>query len=50
MAVVVVPNQPGLDWLHAVDAKNGDLTLAELASDRTFYLLPEFEDGNEGSL
>ena len=40
-AVVVVPKQPFLDWLHHVDSSSGKLTLTDLANDPSIYLLPE---------
>ena len=40
-AVVVVPKQPFLDWLHRVDSSSGKLTLTDLANDLSIYLLPE---------
>ena len=40
-AVVVVPKQPFLDWLHRVDSSSGRLTLADLGNDPSIYLLPE---------
>ena len=39
-AVVVVPSQPFLDWLHSVDPTSTDLALADLREDPTVYLLP----------
>ena len=40
-AVVVVPKQPFLDWLHRVDSSSGKLTLTDLGNDPSIYLLPE---------
>jgi hypothetical protein len=40
-AIVVKPKQPFLDWLHAADPTNGELTLAVLAEEPTIYLVPE---------
>jgi len=40
-AVVVVPKQPFLDWLHRVDSSSGKLTLTDLGGDPSVYLLPE---------
>lgn len=40
-AVVVVPKQPFLDWLHRVDFSSRELTLTDLANDPSIYLLPE---------
>jgi hypothetical protein len=42
-ALVVTPKQPFLDWLHRVDPESQDMTLAELASEASVYLLPECE-------
>src|ERR1700681_1517979 len=42
-AVVVVPKQPFLDWLHRVDSTSGRLTLINLRRDPGVYLLPEFD-------
>jgi len=43
-AIVVVPKQPVLDWLHSVDPTSSDLTLDDLSDEPTIYLLPECED------
>ena len=40
-AVVVVPKQPFLDWLHRVDSSSGKLTLTDLGDDPSIYLLAE---------
>jgi len=40
-AVVVVPKQPFLDWLHRVDSSSRKLTLTDLGADPSIYLLPE---------
>lgn len=40
-AVVVVPKQPFLDWLHRVDSTSGVLTLTDLEDDPSVYLLPQ---------
>ena len=42
-AVVVVPKQPFLDWLHSVDLTSGELTLADARRDTGIYLLPEYD-------
>jgi hypothetical protein len=42
-ALVVTPKQPFLDWLHRVDPESKEITLAELASEPSVYLLPESE-------
>jgi hypothetical protein len=46
-AVVVMPAQPFLDWLHRVDASSRDLTLDELTVDPSIYLLPEWESDED---
>lgn len=40
-AVVVVPEQPVLDWLRRVDPTSAELMLADLGQDPSIYLLPE---------
>ena len=40
-AIVVTPNQPFLDWLHAVDPTSSELKLADLIIEPTIYLIPE---------
>ena len=40
-AVVVVPKQPFLEWLHRVDLTSGMLTLTDLEDDPSVYLLPQ---------
>ena len=40
-AVVVVPKQPLLDWLHFADATSADVTLKTLSEEPTVYLLAE---------
>ena len=40
-AVVVVPKQPFLDWLHRVDSSSRKLTLPDRGGDPSIYLLPE---------
>lgn len=46
-AVVVVPKQPFLDWLHRVDSSSAKLTLTDLGDDPSIYLLPEFDVEHE---
>lgn len=43
-AIVVMPAQPFLDWLHRVDPTSTELTLEDLRGDPTIYLLPECEN------
>jgi len=40
-AVVVTTRQPFLDWLRSVDPTNQELTLEEINTDSSAYLLPE---------
>ena len=44
-AIIVMPAQPFLDWLHRVDPTSADLTLADLRREPTIYLLPEYDRG-----
>src|SRR5437016_14599518 len=46
-AVVIVPKQPLLDWLHSVDPTSADVTLRDLRNDPTIYLLAEAEGDSE---
>ena len=46
-AVVVIPAQPFLDWLHEVDPKSAQLTLNDLRDEPTIYLLPEYDTAEE---
>jgi hypothetical protein len=46
-AVVVMPAQPFLDWLHEVDSTSSELTLEELRREPTVYLLPHYDNGEE---
>src|SRR5947209_4935254 len=41
-AVIVIPAQPFLDWLHQVDSTCLELTLDELRREPTIYLLPQY--------
>ena len=45
-AIVVKPEQPFLDWLHAADPTSLELTLLNLVREPTIYLIPEC-DTNE---
>jgi hypothetical protein len=40
-AVIVMPAQPFLDWLHQADPTSAELTLEDLRREPTIYLLPE---------
>jgi hypothetical protein len=43
-AIVVRPNPPSLDWLHAVDPTSQALTLDSLTREPTIYLVEECDD------
>jgi len=45
-AIVVMPGQRFLDWLHRADPTSGGLRLEDLRRQPTIYVLPECE--NEG--
>lgn len=42
-AVIVIPGQPFLDWLHRVDATSSEISLEDLRRDPTIYLLPDYD-------
>ena len=44
IAIVVLPCQPFLDWLHRSDPTSGGLSLEDLRQEATVYLLPECEN------
>lgn len=46
-AVIVMPAEPFLDWLHRADSTNGELTLQDLRREPTIYLLPEYNTEDE---
>ena len=46
-AIIVVPAQPFLDWLHQVDSTSSDLTLVDLRREPAIYLVAECESKNE---
>jgi len=46
-AIIVRPKRPFLEWLHAADPTSAALTLADLALERTIYLVPECADGEQ---
>jgi hypothetical protein len=44
-AIVVMPGQPFVDWLHRANPTSGELSLEDLRREPTVYLLPECENG-----
>jgi len=46
-AIVVTPKKPFLDWIRDVDPSNRELTMAELESDPSVYLLPSLSFDHE---
>jgi hypothetical protein len=46
-AVIVIPKQPFLDWLHFVDPTTTELTLQDLCREPTIYLILECESDDE---
>ena len=46
-AVVVIPAQPFLDWLHQADPTSAQLSLNDLRKEATLYLLPEYDTEEE---
>jgi len=46
-AVIVIPAQPFLDWLHRVDPTSAELKLEDLRREPTIYLLPEYDTEEE---
>jgi len=46
-AVIVMPAQPFLDWLHQADPTSAELTLEDLRHEPTIYLLPEYDTEEE---
>src|SRR5258705_5599180 len=42
--MVVIPKQPFLDWIRAVDDDPGPLELVDLQKDCSAYLVPECDD------
>lgn len=40
-ALIVIPRQPFLDWLHMADPTSHQLTLLDLAREPNIYLIPE---------
>jgi hypothetical protein len=50
-AVVIIPKQPFLDWLHAADPTSRELTLQVLAREPAVYLVQECDtDEDVGSV
>lgn len=46
-AIIVVPKQPFLDWLQAIDSTNDDVALTDLEQEPDIYLVPECESDEE---
>jgi len=46
-AVVVIPAQPFLVWLHQADPTSAQLSLNDLRKEATLYLLPEYDTEEE---
>jgi hypothetical protein len=46
-AVIVMPAQPFLNWLHRVDPTSAELSLEDLRREPTIYLLPEYDTEEE---
>src|SRR5215472_10664585 len=46
-AVLVIPAQPFLDWLHQADPTSAHLTLNDLRLEPTIYLLPDYDTEEE---
>jgi hypothetical protein len=46
-AVIVLPAQPFLDWLHRADPTSAALSLEDLRREPTTYLLPEYDTEEE---
>ena len=42
-ALVVVPKQPFLNWLHSADPTSADITLAEVSDEPSVYLIREWK-------
>ena len=42
-AVIVMPAEPFLKWLHRADSTSAELTLADLRREPTIYLLPPYD-------
>jgi hypothetical protein len=46
-AIMGMPGQPFLDWLHRADPTSGGLSLEDFRREPTVYLLPESESQGE---
>ena len=46
-ALIVIPRQAFLDWLHFIDPTSSEITLEDLGQDPDIYLIPECEDEKE---
>ena len=46
-AIMVMPGQPFLDWLHRADPTSNELSLEDLRREPAVYLLPECENQEE---
>ena len=46
-AIVVMPGQSVLDWLHGADPTSGGLSLEHLRREPMIYLLPQSENEEE---
>ena len=46
-AVIVMPAEPFLKWLHRADSTSAELTLADLRREPTIYLLPPYDTKEE---
>jgi hypothetical protein len=42
-AVIVMPAEPFLNWLHRADPTSAELRLEDLRREPTIYLLPEYD-------
>jgi hypothetical protein len=46
-AIVITPQQPFLDWLHATDPTSIELTLLDMTRDPAVYLIPECDSDED---
>ena len=46
-AVIVMPAEPFLKWLHRADSTSAELTLADLRREPMIYLLPPYDTKEE---
>jgi hypothetical protein len=49
-ALIVIPAQPFLDWLHRTDETSKDLSLEDLSREPTIYLVPEYDTEEDAEL